>query len=171
MQSSHKATSVKRAQRTLLCAYSSIDFFPHFSPKIDNSKIFPKLSVAHEKKEEIFLGGIVGRGGVMGEKSHHSSHLPQFLPCIWWFLISVAGVGPISHQGKENGCRGPAQVPQVQGGPGSPHPAWTAGQDTHSKCHLWRTWLNVSANNELGGIKATVLSKDNLNKFLSCQTT
>lgn len=71
----------------------------------------------------------------------HNSH-----PVFGDFLISVAGVGPVPQQGKEKGCRGPAQVPQAQGGPASPHPAGKAGQDTHSDSHLWRTWLNVSAN-------------------------
>lgn len=87
MQSSHKTTRVKQAQRTLLCVYSTIYFFPPLLiANISNSKIFPKLSVAHEKKEEeTFYGEIVLRDGVRGEKSHHSFHLPQFLPHIWWF--------------------------------------------------------------------------------------
>lgn len=85
VQSSHKATNVKQAQRTLLCAYSSIYFSPTLPLKLTIPKFFPKLSVVHEKKGETFLGGIVGRDGVRGEKSHHLSHLPQFLPCIWWF--------------------------------------------------------------------------------------
>lgn len=122
-------------------------FSPYFSPKINNSKFFPKLSMAHEKnEEETFLGGIVGRDRVRGEKTTTHPIFHNSYPVFGDFLVSVAGVGPIPQQRNEKGCRGPAQVSQAQGGPASAHPAWTAGQDTHSKSHLRRTWLNVTAN-------------------------
>lgn len=151
MQSSHKTTSVKQAQRTLLCAYSSIHFPPTFPLKLTIPKFFQNyLWHMGKRKKKLFLGEL-WEETEWGEKKasthpiFHNSYL-----IFSDFFISVAGVGPIPQQGKEKGCRSPAQVPQAQGGPASAHPAQTAGQDTHLNSHLWRTWLNVSANSWAG---------------------
>lgn len=129
---------------------------------MNNSKIFPKLSVVHEKKKEkLFLGELWEEKEWGVKKATTCPIFHNSYPVFGDFLISVAGVGPIPQQGKEKRCRGPAQVPQAQGGPASPHPAQTAGQDTQTVTCGGSGWMSVPTH-ELGGIKATVPSKDNL---------
>lgn len=167
----------KTSTEDTVCAYSSIYSVPPrqhtFTLKLTVPKFFQNYLWHVKKRKKKLLGGIVGIDEVRGEKSHHSSHLPQLLPCIlviFWFLWLRFIQFLISTRKKDAEAQPKCLKLKV-----AQSVLILPGQ--LARIHIQTAtcggagWMSVPIIHELGGIKATVPSKDNLNKFLNCKTT
>lgn len=98
-----------------------------------------------------------------GEKSHHSSHLPQFLHRIWWFSdFSGQGLSKFLSRERKKDAEVQRKCLKVK----VAQPVLILHGQL-ARTHIQTVtcggpgWMSVPIIHELGGIKATVPSKDN----------